>query len=83
MSTYQVKAHPLQAGYADAEASSLRDRAGLLFTKFGNWMRARRSYYNSVAELSAMSDRDLADIGISRSDIEAVARQAADAKYGR
>jgi uncharacterized protein YjiS (DUF1127 family) len=83
MSASQVKAHPLHARYADRDASNLQDRIALLSAKFGNWVRARRSYYRSVAELSAMSDRDLADIGISRSDIQAVARQAAAAKYGK
>jgi uncharacterized protein YjiS (DUF1127 family) len=77
MATYQVKAH---ATYADG-ANGLQDRVRLLLTKIGTRLQARRSYYNSVAELSAMSDRDLADIGISRSDIQAVARQAARAKY--
>lgn len=40
--------------------------------------RKRRAVYaRTVAELSALSARELADIGISRRDIRAVARQAA------
>lgn len=40
---------------------------------------ARRRVYNRVAdELSAYTDRELADLGLSRYDIRALARQAAD-----
>ena len=43
--------------------------------------RARRAEYNRVhAELSYMSDRDLADIGISRVSIRDIAREAAGLK---
>ena len=35
-----------------------------------------RRYRTSVRELNALSDRDLQDLGISRGDIETVARQA-------
>lgn len=81
MAVYQVKAHAVHGTYTDGAANGLSDRVRHGMAKIGNWLQARRSYYNSVAELSAMSDRDLADIGISRSDIPAVARQAARAKY--
>jgi uncharacterized protein YjiS (DUF1127 family) len=40
--------------------------------KFKEW----RSYRRTVAELSALSNRELADLGISRSDIMFVARKA-------
>lgn len=37
--------------------------------------RAKRATYNrTVAELTALSDRDLADLGISRLNIEDIAR---------
>jgi uncharacterized protein YjiS (DUF1127 family) len=39
---------------------------------YNNW----RSYRNAVAELSGLSNRSLADLGIARADIRAVARQA-------
>ena len=38
-----------------------------------NWKR----YRETVRELSRLSDRDLADLGISRFDIDSVARDAA------
>lgn len=40
---------------------------------------ARRAIYlQTHGELSALSDRDLNDLGLSRADIPAIARQAAD-----
>lgn len=40
--------------------------------------RARRALYNrTYDELASLSDRDLADIGVARSDIQAIARQEA------
>lgn len=39
--------------------------------------RRWRLYRLTVAELATLSDRELGDLGISRSDIRAVAREAA------
>ncbi|MGQ0485288.1 MAG: DUF1127 domain-containing protein [Hyphomicrobiales bacterium] len=44
----------------------------VLKTRYGNWQRYRRT----VAELASLSDRDLADLGIMRSDIARLAREA-------
>jgi uncharacterized protein YjiS (DUF1127 family) len=44
-----------------------------VLAKLRNWKR----YRETVRELSRLSDRDLADLGISRFDIDAVARDAA------
>ena len=46
-----------------------------LAAKISAWRR----YRDSVRELSRLSDRELTDLGISRSDIEFVARQSARA----
>jgi uncharacterized protein YjiS (DUF1127 family) len=43
--------------------------------KLANWRR----YREAVRELNRMSDRELADIGIRRGDIEFVARQGVTA----
>lgn len=40
---------------------------------YANW----RNYRNAVSELSGLSNRSLADLGIARADIRAVARRAA------
>jgi uncharacterized protein YjiS (DUF1127 family) len=42
-----------------------------LFRLLQSW----RDYGTTVRELSGLNDRELADLGISRSDIEWVARQ--------
>jgi uncharacterized protein YjiS (DUF1127 family) len=39
---------------------------------YKNW----RTYRNTLSELDRLSNRDLADLGISRSDIRSVARSA-------
>ena len=41
--------------------------------KFSNWRR----YRAAVRELSLLSDRELNDLGLSRYDIEIVARRSA------
>ncbi|THD48162.1 MAG: DUF1127 domain-containing protein [Bradyrhizobium sp.] len=41
------------------------------------YIRDRRTYWATVRELSAYTDRELRDIGIDRADIEHIARQAA------
>jgi uncharacterized protein YjiS (DUF1127 family) len=40
-------------------------------------LRSWKRYRQTVRELSRLSDRDLADLGISRFDIDSVARDAA------
>jgi uncharacterized protein YjiS (DUF1127 family) len=44
-----------------------------LKTRYSTWKR----YNRTVAELSALSSRELADLGIVRADIEQIARSAA------
>lgn len=56
---------------------SFSDRfSALLKVAFG-LVERRRIYSQTVFELNSLSDRDLADLGISRSAIGAVARDAA------
>lgn len=40
---------------------------------YQNW----RQYRNAVAELNSLSNRDLADLGISRADIDTIVRRSA------
>ncbi len=44
-----------------------------LKSRYAKWQR----YSRTVSELEALSNRDLADLGLSRSDIYRVAREAA------
>lgn len=47
-----------------------------MFASIVRFIRDWKRYNNSVRELSRLGDRDLADIGISRSEIERVAWSA-------
>jgi uncharacterized protein YjiS (DUF1127 family) len=49
-----------------------------MFITIIRFLQAWRRYNKSLNELSRLGDRDLADIGISRSDIPAVAWNAAN-----
>lgn len=51
-----------------------------MFTGLVHLVLKWRKYHQSLGELSALNDRDLRDIGISRSDIDAIAWRSADAK---
>lgn len=42
----------------------------------GAWLERRRQYNHTHGELSRLSDRDLADIGIARCDIPMIAAEA-------
>jgi uncharacterized protein YjiS (DUF1127 family) len=44
----------------------------VLKSRISNWKR----YSRTVSELNSLSNRELADLGINRSDISTVARQA-------
>ena len=48
-----------------------------MFASIVRVLRAWRRYNQSVNELNRLGDRELADIGISRSDIQRVAWTAA------
>ena len=43
-----------------------------LKSRYANWKR----YSRTVSELESLSNRDLADLGIARSDIPRLAREA-------
>jgi uncharacterized protein YjiS (DUF1127 family) len=49
-----------------------------MFLAIINFLQAWRRYNASLRELNQLGDRDLADIGISRSDIPRVAWEAAN-----
>ena len=69
-SSGSVAAHP--AAYAGGSSRGLQ-----LAARAVAWIAARRRVRRTVAALSDLSDRTLADIGIERSEIERIAR------YGR
>jgi uncharacterized protein YjiS (DUF1127 family) len=77
MSAYNVKAHPAFSGYDLPEATSTVNRIRRLYRRVAGWTQERRAYYQTLSELNSLSDRDLADIGIARADIPAIARETA------
>ena len=63
------------------EASNgLADRFVSLVETFKLAAQRRRVYSQTLRELSALTDRDLVDLGISRGSISAIAREAAYTK---
>lgn len=80
MTAYNVKAHPAFAGYDLPEA---KGAFGRLAQRFATWSAERRAYNEAFFELSQLSDRDLADIGVARADIPSVARAAAKSQSAR
>ena len=59
---------------------SLRDLVQHQVYKLQKMAQRRRVYIQTLTELNALSDRDLADLGLHRSMISAVAK---DAAYGK
>ena len=59
---------------------SLRDLVQHQGHKLQKMAQRRRVYIQTLTELNALSDRDLADLGLHRSMISAVAK---DAAYGK
>lgn len=59
---------------------SVSDRVVGLFAGFSAALQRRRIYSQTLNELRSLSDRDLNDLGISRSMIVEIAR---DAAYGK
>jgi uncharacterized protein YjiS (DUF1127 family) len=77
MSSYSVKTQPVFAGH-DLRESAVSG-VGRLIKTVASWSARSRAYHQTVSELEMLSDRDLADIGVARSDIPAIARDAAKA----
>ena len=60
-----------------AAQTGLLNRVTGLKNSVATAIRHRRLYNKTVAELNALSDRELADLGISRLGITEIAREAA------
>ena len=59
-------------------------RLGELFARLNAWLAERRHYRATVAELSALTDQQLADVGVLPGDIRTIARRLArQARAGR
>ncbi len=58
----------------------LRDRLTAVARVYQEGAARRRVYRRTLAELTALSDRDLADLGLFRADLRRVALEAANNK---
>jgi uncharacterized protein YjiS (DUF1127 family) len=68
---------PLFCGQPDSPAASRNKRKRIImFAAIVRFIREWKRYNRSLSELSRLGDRELADIGISRSDIPQVAWNA-------
>jgi uncharacterized protein YjiS (DUF1127 family) len=63
-----------------AASSSVSDRFSGLFAGVSAMIQRRRVYDRTVRELASLTDRELSDLGIARSLIASIAREAA---YGK
>lgn len=61
---------------------SLGDRLAEIRADLTEAWRAHRVYRQTLNELQALSDRELADLGLSRSALRSVALEAAYGKQG-
>jgi uncharacterized protein YjiS (DUF1127 family) len=62
------------AARSDAGDANLGLLGGIVM-RLGGWLGEQRRYRQTVNELSALTDRELEDIGLSRGDIEGVAQR--------
>jgi len=74
--TFHTREHPYFAGKSPAQADYER-KSPAMFANLVRLIREWKRYNQSLSELSRLGDRELADIGISRSDIHRVAWNAA------
>jgi uncharacterized protein YjiS (DUF1127 family) len=81
MATQVITRADIAAGRAQSAASR---GLGELFARLDRWLEQRRHYRTTVAKLDALPDELLADIGVLRGDIDAIARRLArQARTGR
>jgi uncharacterized protein YjiS (DUF1127 family) len=80
MATYDLKGFANFAGSEPKTGAQLSRILGFLKKSFA-MSPERRAYLDTLRELQSLSDRELDDIGISRGDIQHVAREAAEMKH--
>ncbi|HMQ95525.1 MAG TPA: DUF1127 domain-containing protein [Amaricoccus sp.] len=78
MSATSISA-PGAAPRRDALPGPLRS----ILADFNAWRERQALYRSTAAELGALTDRDLEDLGIARADIRRIAREAVSAASAR
>lgn len=69
-----IALHERSTGGAGSHATIEEDMS---LKSISNWIGAWKRYRVAIRELESLSDRELADLGIARGEIELVARQSA------
>jgi uncharacterized protein YjiS (DUF1127 family) len=77
MTTYELENHAAFSGH-ELKTNSLFNLVRSYFTNPFAVSQERRAYLDTLQELQGMTDRDLADVGISRGDIDRIAREAGE-----
>ncbi len=76
---HRNKAYSFQQTTDMADEAAVRDeqesRLFMSLKSLVHWIEAWRRYRTAVSELSQLSERELADLGLSRDEIHEVARQ--------
>jgi len=62
---------------SNMRATHIADRMRAALRNFGEEMVRRRVYRTTLMELNALSNRELADLGMNRSELRRVAYEAA------
>lgn len=66
-------------GTPGASHTKIATRGSSLLQRLFAWIGEQQRYRRTLNELSALSERELEDIGLTRGDIEHVARRSARA----
>ena len=75
-----ARSHHFAVQQTDSLLEQNRNRKMISLKTISEKLNARRRYRDAVSELSKLSDHELSDIGISRGDIEYVARRPVASK---
>lgn len=74
VNAYRGLSTPAPRGNTTDDSGSV---LGHLLRRVGSWFGEQRRYRQTMNELSALTDRELDDIGLRRSEIEQVAQRCA------
>lgn len=74
VNAYRGLSSPASRGNSTNDSGSV---LGHLLHRVGSWFGEQRRYRQTMNELSALTDRELDDIGLRRSEIEVVAQRCA------
>jgi uncharacterized protein YjiS (DUF1127 family) len=76
MTTHVIAGRPADLVAGRTQSLTAR-RLRELFGRINGWLAERRHYRATVAELMALTDQQLADVGVTPGQIHAIARQLA------